>query len=147
MALSILYVVVWIGLTLWVSNDTDGNNWLIEMEADPFAAPLPNVVEDDWVAQLANPDFVSQSPNARVVIADQYFEKIRNLADEQGYDPNRLLKKSELAMFFHSISGLVEVRRAAPEGFGGMGKGSCGSGEAIRVRRLDSRSCGRRRAH
>src|SRR3990172_4311612 len=86
MALSILYVVMWIGLTLWVSNDTDGNNWLIEMEADPFAAPLPNVVEDDWVAQLANPDFVSQSPNARVVIADQYFEKIRNLADEQGYD-------------------------------------------------------------
>ena len=85
-ALSILYVVVWTGLALWVSNGTKANNWLIDKEADPFAAPLPNVTEDDWVAQLANPSFVSQAPNARVVIADQYFEKIKNLADEQGYD-------------------------------------------------------------
>ena len=85
-ALSVLYVVIWIGFVLWASHDTKRNNWLIDKEADPTSAPLPNVSKDDWVAKLADPNFVSKSLNDRIVIANQHFEKIKNLADEQGYD-------------------------------------------------------------
>jgi hypothetical protein len=85
-ALSVLYVVIWIGFVLWVSHDTKRNNWLVDKEANPGAAPLPNVSEGDWVAILANPNFASNSPKERISIANQQFDKIKGLAGEQGYD-------------------------------------------------------------
>lgn len=85
-ALSVLYVVIWIGFVLWASHDTKRNNWLINREADPAAAPLPNVSEDDWVARIATPNFASKSPEDRLSIANQHFDKIKALAGGQGYD-------------------------------------------------------------
>jgi hypothetical protein len=84
--LLVLYVVIWVGFVLWASQDTRRNDWLIEKEADPAAAPIPNVIEGDWVAILANPNFTSKSPEERISIANQQFEKIKAVAGEQGYD-------------------------------------------------------------
>lgn len=91
-ALSVLYVVIWIGFVLWASRETKRNNWLIDKEADPAAAPLPNVSKDDWVAILANPDFASKSPEERTSVANQQFDKIQALAGGQGYDLKALQK-------------------------------------------------------
>ena len=85
-ALSVLYVAIWIGIVVWAFNDTKRNNWLVDKEADPATAPLPNVSKDDWVAILATPNFVSKPLNERIAIANQHFEKIKDVASEQGYD-------------------------------------------------------------
>ncbi len=85
-ALSILYLVIWIGFVIWISREAKRNNWLVDKEADPAAAPLPAVSDDSWMAILANPNFASKSLNERIAIADQHFEKIKDVADGQGYD-------------------------------------------------------------
>jgi hypothetical protein len=82
----VLYVAIWVGFVLWASSITRSNDWLVDKEADPAAAPMPNVTEDDWVAILADPNFAAKSPEKRVAIANQQFDKIKALAGEQGYD-------------------------------------------------------------
>ena len=84
--LSVLYVLILISTVFWSESLIRKNDWLIEKEANPTAAPLPNIVKDDWVAVLASPAFASKSLVARIAIANQHFEKIRDLASEQGYD-------------------------------------------------------------
>ena len=85
-AASGLGVVIWIALGLWASHDAKNKNWMVDQEADPAVAPLPNVTADDWVAILADPHFASKSREERMSAANQRFDKIKGLADEQGYD-------------------------------------------------------------
>lgn len=85
-AVAVLYVVILIAFVLWVIHDTKRNNWLIDRVADPAAAFLPNVSEDDWAAILASPNFASKSSEERISIANQQFAKIKALADAQLYD-------------------------------------------------------------
>ncbi|HET8562305.1 MAG TPA: hypothetical protein VFM35_00400 [Candidatus Binatia bacterium] len=89
-ALSILYIVFWVGFVVLVSLDSSRNNWLVEREADPDVAPVAHVSQGDWVAKIARQDFASKSQAERIAIADQHFEKIKDLAAEQGYDVKAL---------------------------------------------------------
>jgi hypothetical protein len=82
----ILYLVIWAAVCVWEVRLSRSNGWLVEKEADPTVKPIPFISEDDWAAKLAASNFASKLQSEKVIIADQQFEKIKGLANEQGYD-------------------------------------------------------------
>src|SRR5690242_10332906 len=86
----VLYITVWIGFVWWLTNRYTEKHWLVDIDADPAAAPLPNVTKEDWVAKLADPNFASLSQAERIIIADERFAKTKALAEGAGYDLKEL---------------------------------------------------------
>ena len=84
--LAVLYVVIWVGFCGWAASQSRDDSWMVEQEANPTAAPLANLGDDDWCAILANPAYAAKSQNERIRIADKKFEDIKGVAEGMGHD-------------------------------------------------------------
>ncbi len=84
-----LYLIIWVGLAIYVTSFAPRNSWNIEKEANPKVG-MNYLNNDDWCAILASSSFRGKSISERVSIADAKFSDIKSLAEEDGFDVKQL---------------------------------------------------------
>jgi hypothetical protein len=82
----ILYTIIWVVLSVWEVQESRKNDWLVNIEADPAAQPLPFLDKDSWSARLASPNFASMAIDARLAAAKLQYEEKKVIASQQGFD-------------------------------------------------------------
>ncbi len=112
-----LYLLIWIGGSIYAANQSQNNRWLVEKLVNPTVG-LGHLNDDDWCALLARPNFKTMAISERVSIAEKKFDDIKGVAEEIGYDLKALkswFQKTATSFEKYPIKTFTFAENAPPQ--------------------------------
>ena len=86
----VLYVVVWLGFSVFLLVRNGDNLWLVQRNFTPYLSYPAHPSDEDWTVYTASQDFLSHSNAERLVIAEGFFQRTKDVAEELNYDTEEL---------------------------------------------------------
>lgn len=84
--LAVLYVVIWLGFSIWATNGTKRNFDLVEREMHPGVSGFLGIDAEDWCVVLASSAFAAKSQVERDALVKWKLNDMKGVAEELGYD-------------------------------------------------------------
>src|SRR6266542_952609 len=112
----VMYVVFWLGFSFYLVVRNGDNNWLVQRHFTPYLSNPRYPSRDDWTVYTASQDFLSRSKSDQLMIAEGFFQRTKDLAEELNFDTE------ELRAWFLKTA-VMPVSEAPIEKFHDLGSG------------------------
>ena len=85
-----MYVIVWLGFSVYLVVRNSDNLWLVERHFTPYLSYPSYPSQDDWTVYTASHDFLSRAKSDQLVIAEGFFQQTKGVAEALNFDTEEL---------------------------------------------------------